>query len=460
MTLDELLLEWSYRSERGYPSLDNPSDIFILNQILKELNLPSNKIIEVLKEAGKDNTEKPGTDGMEKSPVFDKPNPPSKDDSRTSVEKDFEKFDDEADKRNIDPCSALKSQLNDLIDDMVASGDIDPSNTSQLDKLIGRTCAFRLEPTLRNHLTNKGFSSLILKKYAQQIRDLTEDESTEDRKNFNEYIKNPARQISLPEKTRGNLNDEMKKSGLPNNIINKLIIHTAQDEGKKGVGMGELALAIVFKDITDSVGKGDLALDGEYFEIKAQAATLGKKPEDFKASLETVKEFERFGLKREPVRNPRSGKTTTKLTFGGKAYALNEFTTALSLAYQATNEKEELKALVQKMISNDGKHSSTAVEYGMRDIDLTNSQSIQSSIAKIHFYNYVEGEGFTHFLAHDMGQKSKKGVIQFIGAGEYIYVKGTPGEMADALIEAGATFERVTFNNMRPRIGFGTSFAE
>ena len=98
MTLDELLLEWSYRSERGYPSLDNPSDIFILNQILEELNLPSNEIIKVLKEAGKDNTEKPGTDGMEKSPVFDKPNPPSKDDSRTSVEKDFEKFDDEADK--------------------------------------------------------------------------------------------------------------------------------------------------------------------------------------------------------------------------------------------------------------------------------------------------------------------------------------------------------------------------
>ena len=74
--------------------------------------------------------------------------------------------------------AVLKSQLNDLIDDMVASGDIDPSNTSQLDKLIGRTCAFRLEPTLRNHLTNKRFSSLILKKYAQLIIDLTEDEST------------------------------------------------------------------------------------------------------------------------------------------------------------------------------------------------------------------------------------------------------------------------------------------
>ena len=78
----------------------------------------------------------------------------------------------------------------------------------------------------------------------------------------------------------------------------------------------------------------------------------------------------------------------------------------------------------------------------------------------MNFIRYATKEGFTHFLAHDMGQKSKKGVIQFIGVGEYIYVKGTPGEMADALIEAGATFERVTFNNMRPRIGFGTSFAE
>ena len=38
MTLDELLLEWSYRSERGYPSLDDPSDIFILNQILESFH--------------------------------------------------------------------------------------------------------------------------------------------------------------------------------------------------------------------------------------------------------------------------------------------------------------------------------------------------------------------------------------------------------------------------------------
>ena len=50
MTLDELLLEWSYRSERGYPSVDNPSDVLLLRQILEQLDLPSNEIINRLKE--------------------------------------------------------------------------------------------------------------------------------------------------------------------------------------------------------------------------------------------------------------------------------------------------------------------------------------------------------------------------------------------------------------------------
>ena len=50
MTLDELVLEWSYRTQGGYPKLDNPSDVLILEQILKELNLPTNNLLKNLKE--------------------------------------------------------------------------------------------------------------------------------------------------------------------------------------------------------------------------------------------------------------------------------------------------------------------------------------------------------------------------------------------------------------------------
>jgi len=48
MTLNELLLEWSYRSERGYPSLGSPSDISILKEILLELNLSEQEVEDVL----------------------------------------------------------------------------------------------------------------------------------------------------------------------------------------------------------------------------------------------------------------------------------------------------------------------------------------------------------------------------------------------------------------------------
>jgi len=50
MTLDELLLEWSYKSEKGYPSLDSPSDVLILEGILNKLGLPTYDILQQLRE--------------------------------------------------------------------------------------------------------------------------------------------------------------------------------------------------------------------------------------------------------------------------------------------------------------------------------------------------------------------------------------------------------------------------
>ena len=45
MTLDELLLEWSYRSEKGYPCMGSPSDVSLLKRLLEKLDLPSNIIL-------------------------------------------------------------------------------------------------------------------------------------------------------------------------------------------------------------------------------------------------------------------------------------------------------------------------------------------------------------------------------------------------------------------------------
>ena len=76
MTLDELLLEWSYRSEKGYPRVGSPSDVSILKEILTELKLSeedvSSIIDELEDEPGGDDLTSPGTDGMEDSDIEDK----------------------------------------------------------------------------------------------------------------------------------------------------------------------------------------------------------------------------------------------------------------------------------------------------------------------------------------------------------------------------------------------------
>ena len=73
MTLDELLLEWSYRSERGYPSTDNPSDVSVLKEILTQLNLNEEDVSSIIDELENDpqGLDIPGTDGMEDSSVED-----------------------------------------------------------------------------------------------------------------------------------------------------------------------------------------------------------------------------------------------------------------------------------------------------------------------------------------------------------------------------------------------------
>jgi len=73
MTLDELLLEWSYRSDKGYPDMDNPSDISLLKEILEQLDLPTDDILDKMSYANKDG--KSGITGLE--PGIDSPEEPT-----------------------------------------------------------------------------------------------------------------------------------------------------------------------------------------------------------------------------------------------------------------------------------------------------------------------------------------------------------------------------------------------
>jgi arsenate reductase-like glutaredoxin family protein len=50
---DRILVEWAYRCQKGYPDMDNPSDLRILKQILKENNIEFSNLISEKEEEEK-----------------------------------------------------------------------------------------------------------------------------------------------------------------------------------------------------------------------------------------------------------------------------------------------------------------------------------------------------------------------------------------------------------------------
>jgi len=55
-------------------------------------------------------------------------------------------------------------------------------------------------------------------------------------------------------------------------------------------------------------------------------------------------------------------------------------------------------------------------------------------------------------MVHDIGAGG--------GDGTYIYAEGKPMDIVKGLKKGGAKFEKVAYNNLRPRIGFKSDYLE
>ena len=405
MTLDELLLEWSYRSEKGYPSLDNPSDVLILENILDKLNLPTKEIIKSLKEQVTVATD----DEINKTP--------SSDTDETDILKKIGSY------KKEDLLSLIKNME---LDD------------KQITKLYHRISNFGSYRPILKSLRASNYKELVVKRYSSEIQNLIEDLSPEENIKFLDYLSNPEKQLSFPTKSEGNLFKIAPSDKVPTSVMSKIIAHTTQDEGKKGVGMGELGMALIFKNVTDSRGKGDLALDGEEFEIKGNGATLGEKPAAFPVDMAKL---EPFGIKL----------VGTKYEIGeGEDMEIvpnkNKFALALSLTHKNTEDKKGFESALKDTLTNDVGHGE-AVNALFDKISFDDPQTIQQEIALMNLYRYVNKEQFKHFLAHDFGVSG--------GSGRYIYAGGSPENIVDSL-RGLAKFDKLSWNDCRRRIGFKT----
>jgi len=319
----------------------------------------------------------------------------------------------------------------------------------QLNKLFNRVNNFKSYRPIRQEVDKAGWNEKIRKKFAKEIQDLIEDLSIEDKQKFINYLNSDKIDFLdvVPEDGVGKLANTLASTGVPLDVVSKIITHTSQDEGKRGVGMGEVGLTLLFGDVNASGGKGDLAIDGKEFEIKGNGATLGEKPFNLISAFND--KLGKYGI------NVKGGSGKGGIMLNDKPYTMGELSQVLVDAYNATEDKEGFKAAFKDILVNDNKLGSKEVDARFNNIDFTKPESFNTEIGLMNFIRYAKKEGFTHFLTHDYG--TSRGSPN---NGNYIYVSGDAENMAKKLKAGGVKFQTITPNALRPRMGFNTTYKE
>ena len=247
MTLDDILLEWSYRLPKGYPTM-------------KDGKFTSKKELKVLQEILAEN-------GINEMPDFTKKAPVSE----VIVEAD------------LDVPKKTTADLAAVIDIATQTGQaIGEDKPKTLAILYNRIAAFDLYKPIKNALAAAGFKSEdggfdMPKQIANELQRMLEAIPPEMYPGFMEYIqKSKNDRVQFPNDATGNFKTLLAGTGISDEMTIALAKYTGQDEGKKGVGMAEIMMALAFGNISKPEVKGDLYLkDVGEFEIKGYWARLG-----------------------------------------------------------------------------------------------------------------------------------------------------------------------------------------
>ena len=223
VNIDNLVNEWAYRCEKGYPDMDSPSDLRVLKSILKEQGISLSQ---------------------------------------------FQEQEEQEESKKISSSSII-----DLIKSMEKDNILKDKHLKFLSQYLNSR---PFKEKMDDYLSSKNINDKTFSKDETPANDrvfqILQDQDQLEK--FIKYIDNPLKLSDLPKK--GNLYNELKgASGLNDDSIQKLL-HLKGTEGGRGVGKAEIFLSLFFGDVKMRVvGKGDLTWNNEYLEVKGSAARLG-----------------------------------------------------------------------------------------------------------------------------------------------------------------------------------------
>lgn len=308
---------------------------------------------------------------------------------------------------------------------------IDYINNAKLDdkqitKLYQRVTNFGNYRSIRDKVKAKGYGDKIYKQYSQQIQSIIEDLPVEDSRKFSDFLQKGGAKFSTNSRGGNIIDDISSQTNLPTNVVKAVFRHTAQDEKKRGVGMGELALILLFDNITNAVSKGDLAIDGQEFEVKGQGAKLGPNLRPL-GNQAFIQAFSEFGVE-----------GTSKPIYKGTSYLLQDIS---QLLVDLKNDHG------QKVIDKFNQIINSLGLESVKEGAFKDAATLNRTIGIKHFLAYQKDEGFKHFMIHDFGAKGGG------DTGKFAFVSGTAESMAAALMGSEANFQKITPTRFGPRIG-------
>ena len=339
MSLDELLVEWSYRTEKGYPDMGNPSDILILKTILNELNLPT----DILNTLGEDNI--------------------TSDEDETQVS------------------SHSKKDLLNLINNANLTN-------PQIQRLFKNVSGFAHKDNILNYVNSKGFTADKFKTGDIAIETIFNGISDSNIDEFIKYIKNPKTLSSID--VAGNFTSQL---GLSSTLVRDLIdIEPGSDAGGSNVGKIEVFLGLMFSDVDNNVSKGDLNWNGKNLEVKGTGGRLGQQSGRGSDNKETIENAARQLLSDEVLEEYLNYLPKIKYSI---VYSIKELYEVATSNGKSNNDVEKV---IQAALNRAFYDKGVAATYFNTPEDFTNIDKIKKNLIKVNSRSYAIKTNVNTFL--------------------------------------------------------------
>ena len=270
VNIDALLSEWAYRCKKGYPDLDSPSDLRVLNTILKEqgISLPLSEDLAAAEQA-LDTTEIDTK--KEFFELLDQIDLSKQDIQKVSTM--VIQFNDDTQLDEDDVSNKIVDSKNDLKDQI----DLSDLNANELAELSARLLGFKYKEEIKNYFLKKGGKAMV----QDQVFEVLFDSMVKngDILKFKKYMDNPESFAKIYNSEKGSLIDPLRGAFSESFLYKMVSLDGAY--GGISIGKGEFFLCLMCGDISfEGESEGDLDWAGKGLEIKNK----GAKPTGQKAS--------------------------------------------------------------------------------------------------------------------------------------------------------------------------------